>query len=141
MRHFGTPEGKPGRHDEQPHLLGSCHQGSHFATCEALPLASLKPAPWTSDGGGSGGAPISRAFEMRACTCRASGRAKGDAVTQSATSSAISVGIAAKPGSEGARPRPLASVSVDVCHVRELDMMRRIDLVGHAMRVSSMPNA
>ena len=53
----------------------------------------------------------------------------------------MSVGIAAEPGSDGARPGPLASVSVDVCHVRELDMMRRIDLFGHAMRVSSMPNA
>ena len=122
--------------------LSSRHQGSHFAACAALPLASSKPVPWsTSDGGGSAGATISRTFEMRACTCRASGRAKGDAVTQSATSSAISVGIAAEPGGKGTRLGPLASVSVDVCQVREVDMMRRIDLFGHAMRVSSMPNA
>ena len=66
---------------------------------------------------------------------------KGDPATQSETSCASSVGIAAEPGSKGTRPEPLASVSVDVCHVREFDMIDRIDFLGHAMRMSSMPNA
>ena len=108
---------------------------------DGFSLTSPEPALKAYGGGGPGGTTTNRTFEMHACTCCASGRAKGDAATQSATSSAISVGIAAEPGGKGTRLGPLASVSVDVCQVREVDMMRRIDLFGHAMRVSSMPNA